>query len=545
VPPDVLIKRCELVVRRRGGWSWGPDPRRYLEAAMPALERAITEAIAEAGLPPDADGHLDEPVRLRLGPDGRPDPPSRAALVRALREHGAGPRTSQARTAAQAPAAPVVPVCATPQSTAAAAGPPAWPGPLGPGGPVAARALAGTLGRWSRTGRLAAVVGSWPPAVTAAWLAAFEAAAGGPAGTDATVMGEPAVARIAAAVLPAPDALPGAARALVLLGAVVAATGDRPPPAATLRTVHRVAASGGPAPASPAAVAPSRPPPAEPAAAIVPARAVPVPDVVPALPFLVLIQLYRIGYLDGLMAAAAAAGLPDGAAALAAALAGKCLPPPDPDGDRAPADQAAILAAAGLPAGPLAAAAGHLHRSEDSVLEPLRAALTGCYAEGPAPHEPLVVSRCPDGVVCGERAGALPIAWVRTDRDLAPVLAQLGRPPVRFADTFAAFAAEFSRRRAFPGLPHGDLERHLGAAAGTALGSLAAELWPRQAGDAGAPLLALDRLGDLEARIDIAVDRIGVGIPRGRRWMELGSLGLLDAWPVPWAPGGRWELVTW
>jgi hypothetical protein len=57
-------------------------------------------------------------------------------------------------------------------------------------------------------------------------------------------------------------------------------------------------------------------------------------------------------------------------------------------------------------------------------------------------------------------------------------------------------------------------------------------------------VLALERMRDLEAQVTLR-DRVTIGVPRGQRWLDLSRAGLLDAWPVPWACGGLWELVTW
>ena len=587
--PEVEIERCTLTVHQVG-WSAGPAPAELLERVLPGLEQAITAALAQAGLEDASSGVVLGAVELRLGPDSTPEPDGLAALSRALRDR-------------------LLPDPGSVHA-AGSSGPPGSPGPaesLGSSGSsdlvpdptsslasdrVTAQLLSGhsiegvrgiavivarMLARWSRSGRLPVMAGAWPPSVAAAWLTVLESAAG-PAPPEAVITAQ-AIAQIADAVLSPLREAAAPVRELVLLGAVLASAGDRPLDLATLTDVRRAAgrgARGAPAGGEPGG---GRPDPArakafsgERTGDVTPADGVtrrdspgPAPQaqgaghlgaepavvrapvVVPALPFVVLIQLHRIGYLDGLVAAAATLDPPeeglDGAAALAAALGALCLPPPGPRGERTPGETAAVLAVlAGRPAHRLDAVTDRLHHEPD-LLGPLSSALTGCYADGPAPGEPLVLSEEAGGWLLGERAGALPIAWTGKRAALDPVLRHLGQPETEAGDTFSAFAAEFTERRAFPLLPPNDLERHLAAAAGTGLGALATGLWPELTGDL--PLQALARLGDLEAQAETSADGLTVRLPRGRRWLDLQRAGLLGAWPVPWAPGARWELGTW
>jgi hypothetical protein len=171
---------------------------------------------------------------------------------------------------------------------------------------------------------------------------------------------------------------------------------------------------------------------------------------------------------------------------------------------------------------------------------PLRAALAELYAAGRARTDPLEMTWAGDDLVCGEARGALPLAWCGSQTELATVLDAVGQPPVLETDRFALLAAALHDHRAFPGHAVPDLERVLRAVVGTALGTLAQELWDEDA-DA---VLALNRLRGLEARVEVG-DRVRVGLPRGQRWLDLRRVGLLDTWQAPWAAGGLWELVTW
>jgi hypothetical protein len=266
-----------------------------------------------------------------------------------------------------------------------------------------------------------------------------------------------------------------------------------------------------------------------------PAPAGPAEVVVPVLPLLVLGELARIGYVDAMVAAAAVAGLRDGAAALATALAGKVLPPPSPDFDRG----AALAVAFGAPAELVPDALETIAAHEQVLAPSLSAWLLTAYADGrPAGEEVLVTANTAD-VLCGEERGLLPAAWVADESELDAALQALGNPPVRRDDAFAPLARVLAER---PGLAGADaLERHLGAAAGTALGLLALDVW----GDSADALLALERLDDLEARVRIGPDGVLASIPRGRRWLDLQAAGRLDYVDLPWLAGGRLELGTW
>jgi hypothetical protein len=62
---DFFIERCTVRVVRRGGWSWGPDPARLLEAVKRALPGLIARQL-EAGFPEGADLDLRQPLRVSV-----------------------------------------------------------------------------------------------------------------------------------------------------------------------------------------------------------------------------------------------------------------------------------------------------------------------------------------------------------------------------------------------------------------------------------------------------------------------------------------------
>jgi hypothetical protein len=219
------------------------------------------------------------------------------------------------------------------------------------------------------------------------------------------------------------------------------------------------------------------------------------------------------------------------------------LPAPVRGWSRTPAESAAVEVATGRPGSWQDEAAHEVEGQLTMVVPPLQAALIHLYTEVGAAD--LEITGTPHGWVVGEPQGSLPVAWVSDQTEVDQVLSQLGDPPTAASDRFDPLVATLHARRGFPGVELPALERLLGAAVGTALGSLALELWGPVD---DAPLIALSRLGDLEVEARRASGRSGPGltlaVPRGQRWLDLDRAGLLDRWSVPGTAGG-WELVTW
>lgn len=545
---DLVVKRCELTVRGRGGWGWGTASEKYVRAALPSIELALERIVAEAGLPDDADVHLTEPLSLRWRADHTLDDTARHEIVAAVRAAAAAARPDPVAGQAAAP----------PQA------------PAGRGDPEAQSAavelvierLAGLLGAWSRSGRLPRLVAGWPDATVARWCALLASA------DDGVELAADAVEAVATTVLgqaarPGEPALGTAHRTLVVLGALVAAAGDRPVGPAVTRAAARFAGASQerlvtepPIAATSTEIstgdvrhvargeeaARTRSTPAGPAL-------VPAAVQVPGLPFLVLVQLSRLGYLDALAAVAATSRDPEATRRLfVGAIAGKALPPPGRGWSRSPAETQAVEAAAGWPIHYQDAASRALEDSSDGaalLAAPLASALVQLYA-APGTSD-LEVTGTDHGWVVGEVAGSLPLAWVEGPSEVEAVLAGLGRPQAPRSDRFAGTVEALWPRRAFPGVEQEDLERVVGAIVGTALGSLALELWG-PVGDA--PQRALTRLADLE--IEVRPGSTGgepeltLAVPRGQRWLDLVAAGLVDRWPMPGPTSGTvWELVTW
>lgn len=537
---DITVRRCTVRVRRRDGWAWG-EPEGYLGQVRGAIERALDQAVADAGIPAGFDAVLTDSVTLTVGPDGNVRPADRQVLT-ALLQAAAADVGSPTAAAPDGPAHPARSTVHRTPGEAVLAGRTNVDGGL----------VGSALGAWSRAGRLAVVVSGWTTGARSSWLRALHAAVGATAGEP---IHDQTVARIAEAVLPLScPAAPPDVRALVLVGAVIAANGDRLPDQRTLRFVLRLA---GLETAPDSAVAPlagsdplvtgettptgPSPSPATRTGSPTDATARSGPLIVPALPFLVVVQLGRLGYLEAATTALAVSGLARPDAVLAGMLAGKVLAPPAHGWLRTPAERDAVRLVSGLADDDFDAEVDAWGPGDDDALAPLVSVLVGLYAADRSRFADVVVTRTPDeGTVVGEADGRLPIGWTQGSAELADVLAQLGDPPVVESDLFAELVERLTPRHALPRITADGLERHLGAAVGTGLGSLAQDLW----GESAHPVLALDRLGDLEARVEVT-DRVTVGIPRGQRWLDLRRAGLVDAWPAPWAPYGLWELVTW
>ena len=67
--PDVTIHRCTLRVVRRGGWSWGPDPRGLAQHAARVLPELLEKALAGMFVDEgdeEQDREIAAPIRIRI-----------------------------------------------------------------------------------------------------------------------------------------------------------------------------------------------------------------------------------------------------------------------------------------------------------------------------------------------------------------------------------------------------------------------------------------------------------------------------------------------
>ncbi|RPI07299.1 MAG: hypothetical protein EHM63_08010, partial [Actinobacteria bacterium] len=144
-PTHVRVRRCSVRVRRQSGWSWG-EPEDYLPRILAAIEAALSDVAADVQLRDGTECHVVEPVTLHVTPDGRVTIESRRALVAQVQDAAAAsasPSTSSVNDA---------PVLVEPSDGV----PSARVGNLTSGW----HSLAVALGRWSRSGRLLAILRS-------------------------------------------------------------------------------------------------------------------------------------------------------------------------------------------------------------------------------------------------------------------------------------------------------------------------------------------------------------------------------------------------
>ncbi len=478
--PDVVVQRCGVEVVRRGGWSWGPDPDALVRRVLDALPALLSRELA--GLPDDDHIEITEPVvldvRVRL-PELLAGHAGRASL-RSPAGPGLAPaavrvRDPASRTASTGPGAPG-------PALVAAASPAAGPAPAGPA--QAAGPVAGFVAELAARLELAALI-ELLPAPSRAGLADAVTATVGPDDPDdvlATLL--PALAGrgelaallelLPAATLqawreiwatqsrpvPRPGAAPGTADAVsAVLDAAIARRltgppdGEAAPPADAVVTATGPSRSAATAPAragSPGETALSaapetgprpalRVPDALPADAVRPSRGRGPVEVKSVLPFLVTGPLARLGVLDALAPALAAAGTRDGADLVAgsqlfaAALGCTVLGPLRRGWLRDPADRAAAAAFAGLDDLPDEAIGG-LVRTSAAAAPVLDAVVALALCRGHSPDRPLLLAEVSEeaggGLLLADQEGLFPIGWTGDPDLVLRHWAACGRPLV-------------------------------------------------------------------------------------------------------------------
>src|SRR5436190_22906405 len=63
---DVLIRHCSIRVVRRGGWSWGAEPRALLDRVMHQVPNLIATELERLFPDDDDEREIAAPVRLRI-----------------------------------------------------------------------------------------------------------------------------------------------------------------------------------------------------------------------------------------------------------------------------------------------------------------------------------------------------------------------------------------------------------------------------------------------------------------------------------------------
>jgi hypothetical protein len=603
---DIEVRSCTVRVVRRDGWSWGPDPRRLLNDVLAAAPQLIENALATA-VPEGASGEVREPIQVRV--------PLRRADLRAFASDGPAMRapsrdvqhveTTLARAFRQAlisdglvesrldapPADAAAPVMANPVEPQ-------------PPGPAVLRVLLGLY----RAGRLFDLLDRVPEPVLHIWHEALVSGWRGPsvAAVDAAELAvaldealPPAErhpvplqltgwlrARIAA--MTAVAARTGAAGHPQVLAALAAKFG-RPPrseaethpsmhsaDASQQRVIPSAAAADAPNPISPEAgdtlsepedrpsagevvrATGGRSPSAPITGAGMSARHSNASRMSSALPFLVLVQLSRVGWIDVLTAGVEAGGLSGHWSSLAAALAFSVLDEPGDGWRRSPRDRITAAAFAGLEIPFVERAV-----PEDVALlaPPLDAVLGRTLADGHHPGDLLLLipTGQSDELVLFDSTGMFPMAWGDNSDDLAgwleacadsPVVTGLDAGPTahvgsedhELPDRACAVLAAMRARRALPLTPQPVLERSFTLAAWSALASIGWTMWG--ADEPTDPLLTLHRLASLDARVHDEESQLRVVLPLGARYFALHEYRLLgEVASVPWLGGRSVEIV--
>ncbi len=553
---EITVRQCVVHVVRRGGWSWGPDPRGLVQRVLGALPELLAAEFDEylAGDGPDLE--ITEPVRLSV-------------------------RLSALGGAGLVPAGLVVePVLGSPRE------------PVPPPVPVAVPPPAGSPG--SDRGDL--VAGASEPTVAALFE---ELAVRGELAALLGLLPEETVRRYLSALLGGGGELtdPFMADTGERTGSFLAGFADGPVAELAAELARRRSLPWPPATRADLAgvLEPPRGEDATPAAGGGPAEAVTVSPrpvgetrVGSVLPFLLAGPLARTGYLDAIGPALSGVDLFPDTPLFAAALAYEVLGAPQRGWRRAPGDDVAAAAFAGLESVPDLTT---FARRVAPALPVLDGVLALSLCRGHDPADPLLIAGVDDGLLLVDARGLFPVAWSSTVDGLLPHWEACGRPPVlvragplppaclrelaaagvRFitdarpvrddpltrlqwrtplwttggveprlaADLSTERLDElvrtlFVEHRAVPLAADRALDRSVALAASLALGMIAGQLW-----DGHTPVLALTRFADLEATVRFTRDAVRVKIPLGRRHADLWQGGALTDVPdVVWL-GGR------
>lgn len=556
---EITVHRCLVRVVRRGGWSWGPDPRGLVQRVLDALPGLLAAEFDSYLTGDGPDLEITEPVRLSVRLSSRGV--GGLAPAGLVLEPVAG---------TDPPLPEPVPVAVEPvagPSTPDAESPPAGHEPA-----VVVATLAELFAELAERDELAPLLGLLPTGTLWTYLTALvsqESLRTYLADLVAGPVGEPPVP-----VLDGPAA------------ELVAELGRR------LARGHADLAELVPEPAPAAPAGGATDPPGRAVTTGTP-RPLGETRVCSVLPFLLAGPLARTGYLDAIGPALSGVDLLADAPLFAAALAYKVLGAPARGWRRTPEDDAAAAAFAGLDSVPDLT---RFARRVAPALPVLDGVLALSLCRGHEPTDPLLVTGVDDGLLLVDPHGMFPVALAPSASGLLPHWAASGRPPVLVCDgplppsclrelaaagvpvltevrplrddplarmpwrtplwttggvepRLAAALPDLSARlaevvealfvahQAVPLAEDRGLEHSVTLAASTSLGMIAWQLWrDRESPD---PVLALTRFADLEATVHFGPRAVRVRIPLGRRHTDLWQGGALTDVPdVVWL-GGR------
>ncbi len=474
--PDIVIRHCTLHIVRRGGWSWGPDPRGLVRKAARALGSLLERRFAEMW-PDGADIDVVAPVRLAIalrftelteasenGYDGGLEYVLHERFRTAVEQ-----AVTQAVNASPALNAPEPPVSAPPKSR------------LDEASASPFEKLLKLLVMWSRGGELEQLLLAVGDRTVEDWhstllsiergrpsdfvASAFEFhGASRPAGNERMPDGSVTLAAIVDFAGSTP-ARPSATRVDVLrariivavatvvqsgtgaIGPALVAALDRSFPLPLATTVTFPPRSAAPesnstipeTAAVPTHRGPSARPNAVPRTAAATTRAVwwrqpanaraEEGTAHSALPFLMLATLSKMEYFDALDAMLSAADLSPAAPLFATALAYKVIDPPERGWRRSPAATTTAALFAGLDEPASNEALAEFARKAADFLPALDRLVAGALASGHDDGSPLLLCEVSaGGWLLAEVEGVFPVAWSSSWEGLLGTVERFGRP---------------------------------------------------------------------------------------------------------------------
>ncbi|MGY0063953.1 hypothetical protein ACWY4P_47125 [Streptomyces sp. LZ34] len=441
-PGEITVHRCTVTVARRGGWSWGPDPRGLVSQVVEALPDLLADHFAErlAGDGPDVE--ITEPLTVTVR-QGRPGGFGRPA--------GGGPPVEvhfapvpMVELPADAPGAGAD---ATSLEETFAAAPDPWtvPGAAALFAELAERgeldALLALLPDASLSAYVLALLGV-DDAAAARLLAELVGRALAPAPPPAGPHGQAAAGSRPAWELPRRlrAAVAGAEAAdLPRLLADFLASADHEEAVRLVRSLadpYDRAADEPPGNTGGAGEARTTAGVRTTDAARATGEVLTTGEVRvwSALPFLLAGPLARIGYLDAIGPALTGVELADQAPLFAAALGYKVLGVTARGWRRADRDSEAAAAFAGLQSPVAEERLAAFARQVRPALPVLDGVLALSVCRGHDPAHPLLITGTDNGLFLVDAHGMFPIAWAAQAAGLLPYWQACGHPPVLLCD---------------------------------------------------------------------------------------------------------------